>query len=621
LSHLISLDIDKAFDSVHWPTLITLIINSNCPPVLTHLIKTFLENRTIIVKWGDKTHNHYLNKGCPQGSVLGPTLWLILAQNILTRFNNNLATIIAFADDFVLLTSGENRRVVERKSQIALDHFVCLAQETHLNISTAKTYHTTIRSRKSILKRFPSIKLSDKFIPHKHQLTFLGVTIQGNLKWHAHINNLKLKLQSQQNSLNRVSGRLWGVSSKLLKAWYLTTSEKTLTYAAAAWARNLTKQEKEQINSCQRPYLLKITRTYRTTPTLALNVLSGIPPLNLTLEYEATRTRILQLNDPPDSLDFFNNKHALIKMPSFHLHPSRKTFYFSEECPAFGSTYKLFTDGSKTDSGVGAAFVVYRDAAIIFSSQTKLNDEASVFQAELLAISQSLLWLSKNYKSLNITEILLLSDSKSSLMAITKFSQQNPDIQKIQILLTTLKHSISIKLHWIKAHTGIQGNEEADKLAKQATTKPNPDSILPLPPSFIKKKLQQLRLTEWSKIWVDSPKGRTTYNYIPNVSTDFLYDSPAFNSLLTDHGPFPQYLHRFKIQGFMSPNCVCGGLGNAQHYMFQCPLTADLHLQKPSSPDHWAIWARKINNNKILKAKTVRIIKFLLDNQDSLIAP
>lgn len=619
LSHLISLDIDKAFDSVHWPTLLNLILKTNCPTVLIHLIKTFLQNRIIIIKWGNKTTHHLLNKGCPQGSVLGPSLWLIMAQSILSGFNYELADVFAFADDFILVTSGKNRRVVEGKSQLALDHFVDLAEKSKLRISISKTYHTTIMIPREKLKRFPSIKLHNKPIPHKLQFTFLGVTFQHNLRWHTHINNLKLKLQSQQNSLNRVAGRLWGVSSKLLKVWYLTTSEKTLTYAAAIWADDLTKQEIMQINSCQRPFLLKITRTYRTTPTVALNALSGIPPLDLTLNYENRRSKILLLNNLPNNLPFLQNKELLILQPSTHLHPSKISFEFSEKDPAFGSDHKIFTDGSKSDNGVGAAFIVFHENNQIFSANFKLNPEASVYQAELCAINQSLIWLMQNHTLQNIKSANLFSDSKSSLLAISKFSQQNPEIQKIQLNLSSLKNIITIKLFWTKAHVGNMGNELADSMAKQATTKHEIDIILPLARTYIKNQLHKLRITEWSRAWYISPRGRVTFRYIPKISTDLLFDSPALNNLLTDHGPFPRYFNRFHIPGYLSPNCVCGAFGDADHYMFHCPLSREHHFSRPAEDDHWELWAKKMNSNKILRRRAVSLLQWLVANQDDLI--
>ncbi|GBL86502.1 hypothetical protein AVEN_194769-1 [Araneus ventricosus] len=49
---------------------------------------------------------------------------------------------------------------------------------------------------------------------------------------------------------------------------------------------------------------------------------------------------------------------------------------------------------------------------------------------------------------------------------------------------------------------------------------------------------------------------------------------------LTNHGPFPCYLHRFKKLG--SPLCACGLVVDADHYVLRWPLTAEFHLKEPS---------------------------------------
>jgi ribonuclease HI len=613
LTHITSIDINKAFDAVHWPTLINTLKKSNCPPVLINLIITYLQNRTIIINSGTQILQHTLNKGCPQGSVLGPTLWLVMAQNILSNFKDDHASLIAFADDFLIITSGEHRRIIEKRSQVALNQFVLLASQNHLSLSADKTFHTTFNRSRAVLKRFPSITLNNKFIPHNKTLKYLGLTLQHNLRWHAHIKALKTKIQVQQFSLNRVSGRLWGVPGHMLKTWYLTTTERTFAFASAVWAADLNKAEISQLQSCQRPYLIKITRTFKTSPTLALNTLAGIPPLHLKLLFEAHRASVFQLGKPPNSLAFLNNKQILIKQPSFHLKPSNFNLSFSNANPNTHSQYNIYTDGSKTQDGVGAAFVVFRNNVIIHQQNYKLNPEASVYQAEIQAIQESINWLSENNNPLKIKNISLFSDSQSSLKAIVKFKQQNPAIQNLQTQLTLLTRSLSLKLFWIKGHAGCSGNETADNLAKLATSKPQIDLTLPLPPSYVKSQLKTILTNDWQTLWSNSDRGRSAHSFIPKISTLTLFDSPHLNSLITNHGPFPQYFSKFKI--FDSPLCVCGSEGSSRHYMFHCPLTRSLHFKQPNN-QFWLEWSHKLNSNKSLRKRAQLLVTWLQEHQN-----
>ncbi len=336
--------------------------------------------------------------------------------------------------------------------------------------------------------------------------------------------------------------------------------------------------------------MLRITRTFKTTPTIALNTLAGIPPLHLTLKYDGLRAHVFQLGRTPPNLTFLTNKQILIKTTSFHLKPSAINFPFSTAKPHSNNQYKIFTDGSKSDDGVGAAFAVFHNSSLIFQKSYKLNSESTVFQAEIQAIKEALTWLKLNSAPLCIKNIQLLSDSQASLKAISKFKQQEPPLQKIQSQLLDLTKTLNLKLFWVKGHAGCSGNELADSLAKSATLKLNTDIQLPLSPSYVKNQLKALLSRDWQALWSNSDRGRTTHSLLPKVSTAILFDSPNINTLLTNHGPFPQYLHKFKI--FQSPLCICGCEGSSHHYIFHCPLTKEYHFKKPLG-QFWEEWCKK----------------------------
>ncbi|GBM42152.1 hypothetical protein AVEN_99068-1 [Araneus ventricosus] len=61
------------------------------------------------------------------------------------------------------------------------------------------------------------------------------------------------------------------------------------------------------------------------------------------------------------------------------------------------------------------------------------------------------------------------------------------------------------------------------------------------------------------------------------------------------HGPFPSYLHRLKFLD--SPHCICGMLGDADHYIFSCSLTKEFHLIKPAD-EHKKAWFNNLLTNR-----------------------
>ncbi|GBO21738.1 hypothetical protein AVEN_3987-1 [Araneus ventricosus] len=80
----------------------------------------------------------------------------------------------------------------------------------------------------------------------------------------------------------------------------------------------------------------------------------------------------------------------------------------------------------------------------------------------------------------------------------------------------------------------------------------------------------------WQQRWNASKNGRQTALYIKNVKVHQHSLDRYLLQFLTGHGRFPYYFHKFGLAA--DPNCTCGLLGDANHYIFHCPLT--LRLRK-----------------------------------------
>ena len=123
-----------------------------------------------------------------------------------------------------------------------------------------------------------------------------------------------------------------------------------------------------------------------------------------------------------------------------------------------------YTDGSKSESGAGCAFVC-GDAVRCFT----LPKHASVFTCELVAILKLLCFIEiKPARS-----YLVLSDSLSGLQSFTQFYPPDPLVQDILLRLTALaREGTTVTFCWIPSHVGIAGNERADRAANHAAQQP-----------------------------------------------------------------------------------------------------------------------------------------------------
>ena len=128
-------------------------------------------------------------------------------------------------------------------------------------------------------------------------------------------------------------------------------------------------------------------------------------------------------------------------------------------------SHYFYTDGSKDNNKCG--FGVYSDNVIEISH--RINDKSSIYSAEVLAILYALKFIEKN----NLDYVAICTDSLSVLKRLKSLglkSDNNLIIADIIICLNELliKKNKCIKLIWIPSHVDIEGNDKADKLAKES---------------------------------------------------------------------------------------------------------------------------------------------------------
>jgi retron-type reverse transcriptase len=79
---LVALDIAGAFDNAWHPAVLAKLSEQKCPSNIYLIIKDFLLNRKAHIRIGDAESSKHVTKGCPQGSVAGPTLWNITISGL-----------------------------------------------------------------------------------------------------------------------------------------------------------------------------------------------------------------------------------------------------------------------------------------------------------------------------------------------------------------------------------------------------------------------------------------------------------------------------------------------------------------------------------------------------------
>ena len=130
---VLSLDIKGAFDHALWPNIVSCLNSNHVPSFLSRTIESYFTDRTAQVD----SVEVQLERGCPQGSVLGPTLWNVLYNDVIIELHRRF-NVVVFADDTGLVFGGDSKRDIETKGNSILQFVVPLLRDRGLELNFTK---------------------------------------------------------------------------------------------------------------------------------------------------------------------------------------------------------------------------------------------------------------------------------------------------------------------------------------------------------------------------------------------------------------------------------------------------------------------------------------------------
>jgi ribonuclease HI len=167
-------------------------------------------------------------------------------------------------------------------------------------------------------------------------------------------------------------------------------------------------------------------------------------------------------------------------------------------------TITVYTDGSKSENGVGSGVAIFIGKELVTQLKYKLDNRCSNNQAEQLAIVKVLEAIEMIAIKENSPRIAaILTDSRITLDSIKNVKNHSYLVEEIRKRLLKLERSDwTIAFSWVKAHAGIHGNELADQLAKVAVrTRDKTISCNRIPLSTLSRELEEETKQQWQKNW------------------------------------------------------------------------------------------------------------------------
>ena len=192
------LDLSKAFDSLQHETLLKKLEIYGIRGTAHNWFTSYLENRTMRAKCKTVMSNSELSQvyktdfGTPQGSCLGPLLFIIFCNDL--NLHLTYLSCIQFADDTTLYGANMSTRLLQCEVEHDLKTISDWFKSNKLTLNADKTI-CLVFSPKGNTKLDINLKLGDFKIPCCSQTKFLGVWLDKNLDWNKHIDVLLGKLK------------------------------------------------------------------------------------------------------------------------------------------------------------------------------------------------------------------------------------------------------------------------------------------------------------------------------------------------------------------------------------------------------------------------------------------
>ena len=215
ISHAVFLDISSAFDSVWHSALLEKLAQINVTNSPFKLLQSYLSDRSACTVVDGKLSDRLpVEAGVPQGSRLGPLLFIIFINDIITDLES---TPQIFADDTTLLAFANDTHETTSILNRDLNKVSIWAKKFKVTFNSTKT-KDMIFSKQIINNSLPLIfdgHIADRCGSHKH----LGITLTPDLSWDAHINNIvknvNLKLSMLYLSLRHISRQTLDIMVKM----------------------------------------------------------------------------------------------------------------------------------------------------------------------------------------------------------------------------------------------------------------------------------------------------------------------------------------------------------------------------------------------------------------------
>jgi hypothetical protein len=223
------LDLSKAFDTVDHDILLNKLSKVGIRGCSLQWFKSYLTNRVQYVEVnGTQSTSLPINIGVPQGSILGPLLFLVYI-NDMSKCSDKLS-FVHFADDTTVFLSGVNVADIIpaiNRELVKVDSWLC---SNKLSLNLDKTVYMVHTNK--LKNSDDQVIIRNKVVCHVDKSKFLGIIVDNKLKFKDHVSEVCSKMSKTCGILRRLGSI---VPSHVLKSVYLSLVYPYIIYGVEVW--------------------------------------------------------------------------------------------------------------------------------------------------------------------------------------------------------------------------------------------------------------------------------------------------------------------------------------------------------------------------------------------------
>ena len=247
----IFIDLSKAFDTISHDKLLYKLENYGIRGTPLSILNSYMKNRQQLTNFnGYKSSLESVTFGVPQGSVLGPLLFILYINDIINC--SKRGHFVMFADDTNIFVNGNSEKEVYLKANELLDELNKYLHSNQLHINVEKCLFMYFRPRMNHQetmtcarsKKFGSdyqLFVNGNKIKKTNKARYLGIIIDENLSWDMHLQHLEQKLNSAIITIKRIKKF---IPKEHYAKLYHTLFLPHLTYGISAWGSSYYKLSK-----------------------------------------------------------------------------------------------------------------------------------------------------------------------------------------------------------------------------------------------------------------------------------------------------------------------------------------------------------------------------------------